>query len=69
MYRTIRDLYLETARRTRITPEVAVDRFHDHERLLQAIIARDPETAAQAMKEHLDKAYQIMSASETDSGG
>jgi len=66
MYRTIRDLYLETARRTRITPEVAHDRFHDHERLLQAVIARDPEAAAQAMKEHLDKAYQIMSASEPE---
>jgi GntR family transcriptional repressor for pyruvate dehydrogenase complex len=66
MYRTIRDLYLETARRTRITPEVASDRFHDHERLLQAVIARDPEAAARAMKEHLDKAYQIMSASEPE---
>lgn len=64
MYRTIRDLYLETARRTRINPDVASDRFHDHERLLQAVIARDPEAAAQAMKEHLDKAYQILSASE-----
>jgi GntR family transcriptional repressor for pyruvate dehydrogenase complex len=66
MYRTIRDLYLDTARRTRITPEVAADRFHDHERLLRAVIARDPEAAAQAMKEHLDKAYQIMSASEPE---
>jgi GntR family transcriptional repressor for pyruvate dehydrogenase complex len=66
MYRTIRDLYLETARRTRVTQEVARDRFHDHERLLQAVIARDPEAAAQAMKEHLDKAYQIMSASEPE---
>jgi len=66
MYRTIRDLYLETARRTRITPEVASDRFHDHERLLQAVITRDPEAAARAMKEHLDKAYQIMSASEPE---
>lgn len=66
MYRTIRDLYLETARRTRLTQEIALDRFHDHERLLQAIIARDPEAAAQAMKEHLDKAYHIMSASEPE---
>jgi GntR family transcriptional repressor for pyruvate dehydrogenase complex len=61
MYRTIRDLYLETARRTRITVEVAHDRLHDHEQLLQAIMARDPEGAARAMKTHLDKAYQIMS--------
>jgi GntR family transcriptional repressor for pyruvate dehydrogenase complex len=66
MYRTIRDLYLETARRTRITPEVARDRFHDHERLLQAVIDKDPEAAAHAMREHLDKAYQILSTAEPD---
>jgi GntR family transcriptional repressor for pyruvate dehydrogenase complex len=63
MYRTIRDLYLEIARRTRITPEIARDRYHDHEHLLQAVINHDPEAAAQAMKEHLDKAYQILSTS------
>ncbi len=67
MYRTIRDLYLETARQTRITPEIAHDRLHDHERILQAILARDPEAAAQAMKEHLEKAYQILTASEAGS--
>jgi len=61
MYRTIRDLYLEIARRTRLTPDIARDRFHDHERLLQAVINHDSTTAAQAMKEHLDKAYQILS--------
>jgi GntR family transcriptional regulator, transcriptional repressor for pyruvate dehydrogenase complex len=66
MYRTIRDLYVETARRTRLTPELASDRFHDHERLLQAVIAHDPEAAAQAMQEHLDKAYQILSAREPE---
>jgi len=66
MYRTIRDLYLETARQTRITPEIARDRLHDHERILQAILDRDPEAAAQAMKEHLEKAYQILTASEPD---
>src|SRR3990172_8329176 len=69
MYRTIRDLYLETARRTRITPEVAHDRLHDHEQLLQAVLARNPAAAAQAMKAHLDKAYQIMSASGTGKTG
>ncbi len=62
MYRTIRDLYLEIARRTRLTPEIALDRFHDHERLLQAVINHDSTAAAQAMKEHLDKAHQILSA-------
>ena len=66
MYRTIHDLYLETARRTRITPEAAHDRLHDHECILAAIMARDPETAAQVMKEHIDKAYQIMSAGEPE---
>lgn len=66
MYRTIRDLYLETARRTRVTQEVARDRFHDHERLLQAVMDKDPEAAAHAMREHLDKAYQILSTAEPD---
>jgi len=66
MYRTIHDLYLETARRTRITPEAARDRLHDHECILAAITARDPETAAQVMKEHIDKAYHIMSAGEPE---
>ena len=68
MYRTIRDLYLETARRTRISAEVARDRFHDHERLLKAVMDRDPEAAAQAMTEHLDKAFQILSVGAADKG-
>ena len=63
MYRTIRDLYLETARRTRVTPEIAQDRFHDHERILQAVAAHSPEAAAKAMEEHIEKGYQILSAS------
>ncbi|MFQ5857028.1 MAG: FadR/GntR family transcriptional regulator [Anaerolineae bacterium] len=62
MYRTIRDLYLETARQTRITPEIAQDRLHDHERIMQGVIARDPEAAAQAMREHLEKARRILTA-------
>lgn len=66
MYRTIRDLYLETARQTRVTPEIARNRLHDHERIFEAVLARDPEAAAQAMKEHLEKAYQILTAGETD---
>ena len=68
MYRTIRDLYLETARRTRVSAEVARDRFHDHERLLKAVMDRDPEAAAQAMTEHLDKAFQILSVGAADKG-
>ncbi len=66
MYRTIRELYLETARRTRITPEIALDRCRDHEDILQAVIDRDPEAAAQIMKDHLEKASQILSASEQE---
>lgn len=66
MYRTIRDLYLETARRTHISSEVAHDRVHDHECLLQAIVMRNPEAAASAMKSHIEKAYQIMSTGEPD---
>ncbi len=66
MYRTIRDLYLETARRTRITPEIALDRYHDHEAILQAVLDRDPEAAARVMKEHLEKACQILSANEQE---
>lgn len=60
MYRTIHDLFLEIARRMRATPETARDRLQDHERILQAIRARDPEAAAQAMQEHLAKAYKIL---------
>lgn len=62
MYRTIRGLYLDLARRTRITPEVAHDRNHDHERLLEAVIAHDPHRATAIMKEHIDKANHILSA-------
>lgn len=61
MYRTIHDLFLETARKTRVTHEIAVDRLHDHECILQAVADRDPEAAAKAMKEHLDKARRILS--------
>ncbi len=68
MYRTIRDLYLETARRTRITSQVAQDRLHDHERILQAVIDRDPEAVAEAMREHLQKARQILMAGEPTGG-
>lgn len=66
MYRAIRDLYIETARRTRITPAIAEGRLHDHEKLLQAIVNHDPQAAAQTMKAHLDKAYQILSTSESE---
>jgi len=61
MYRTIHDLFLETARRTRLTPGIALDRLRDHERIVQAVVDRDPETAAQVMQEHLAKAYRILS--------
>jgi GntR family transcriptional repressor for pyruvate dehydrogenase complex len=60
MYRTVRDLYLETAKRTRISPEVSQDRLHDHEEILQAILSRNPESAANIMRNHIDKACQIL---------
>lgn len=64
MYRTIRDLYLETARQTRITPEVARQRLEDHERILQGVMDRSPETVAQVMREHLEKARRILTTGE-----
>jgi GntR family transcriptional repressor for pyruvate dehydrogenase complex len=64
MYRTIRDLYLEIARRTRVSPEVARDRFHDHQQLFRAVSEHDPAAAAQAMRTHLAKASQILSTGE-----
>ncbi len=66
MYRTIYDLFLETARRTRVTPEMARDRLQDHEQIFRAIQARNPEAAAQAMQEHLEKAYKILMAGEPE---
>lgn len=66
MYRTIRDLYLETARRTHVSREIAHGRVRDHAELLQAIVSRSPETAASIMKSHIEKAYQIMSTSEPE---
>ncbi len=66
MYRTIYDLYLETARRTRVTPEAAQSRVQDHERIFQAIVDRDPNAAAQAMREHLEKAYQFLTTGELE---
>jgi GntR family transcriptional repressor for pyruvate dehydrogenase complex len=64
MYRTIYDLYLETARRTRVTPEAAQSRVQDHERIFQAIVDRDPHAAAQAIREHLEKGYQFLTTAE-----
>ncbi|MFQ5342140.1 MAG: FadR/GntR family transcriptional regulator [Anaerolineae bacterium] len=66
MYRTIHDLYLETARRTRITSQIARERLHDHELIFQAVTDRDPEAVAQAMREHLEKARQILTAGGQD---
>jgi len=66
MYRTIHDLYLETARRTRITSQIARERLHDHELIFQAVTDRDPEAVAQAMREHLEKARRILTAGGQD---
>ncbi|RME49679.1 MAG: FCD domain-containing protein, partial [Chloroflexi bacterium] len=48
--------------------QVAQDRLHDHERILQAVIDRDPEAVAEAMREHLQKARQILMAGEPTGG-
>ncbi len=37
MYKTVRDLYLETARQTQVTPESVEDRLHDHRRILECV--------------------------------
>ncbi len=66
MYRTIYDLFLETARRTRISQEAAHSRMHDHERIFQALVNRDPEEAAQVMREHLEGAYKFLMGSNSE---
>lgn len=63
MYRTIHDLYLETARQTRFTSEIARDRVCDHERIFEAICDRDPEAAANAMQDHIEKAGVFLTQS------
>ncbi len=66
MYRTIYDLFLETARRTRVSPQAAQSRVQEHERIFQAIVDRDPEAAAKAMQAHLESAYRLLMGTDGD---
>ncbi len=66
MYRTIYDLFVEMARRTRTSEEAAHSRMQDHERIFQAVLNRDPEEAAQAMREHLESAYKLLMDSDAE---
>jgi GntR family transcriptional repressor for pyruvate dehydrogenase complex len=60
MYKTVRDLYLETARQTQMTPESLKDRLHDHRRILECVEQPSPELASKLMAEHIDKGRQFL---------
>jgi len=60
MYRTVRDLYVETARRTQATPASMEDRLQDHRQLLESVERRDSEMAGRLMAEHIEKGKQFL---------
>lgn len=60
MYKTVRDLYLETARQTQVTPANAEDRLHDHRRILECVEQQNPEMASKLMAEHIEKGRQFL---------
>jgi GntR family transcriptional repressor for pyruvate dehydrogenase complex len=62
MYRTVRDLYLETARHTQMTPESAENRLQDHRRILECVEQQNPERASQLMAKHIEKGRQFLVA-------
>jgi GntR family transcriptional repressor for pyruvate dehydrogenase complex len=62
MYKTVRDLYLETARQTQMTPESVEDRLHDHRRILECVEQQSPELASKLMAEHIEKGRQFLAA-------
>jgi len=62
MYKTVRDLYLETARQTQMTPESAENRLQDHRQILESVEQQDPELASKLMAEHIDKGRQFLVA-------
>ncbi len=66
MYRTVRELYVETARRTQATPASMADRLRDHRRLLESVERRDPELAGQLMAEHIEKGKQFLARSQEE---
>ena len=62
MYRTVRDLYLETARQTQMTPESVENRLQDHRRILECVEQQNPEMASKLMAEHIEKGRQFLVA-------
>ncbi len=60
MYKTVRDLYLETARQTQMTPESVEDRLHDHRRILECVEQSSPELASKLMAQHIEKGRQFL---------
>jgi GntR family transcriptional repressor for pyruvate dehydrogenase complex len=62
MYKTVRDLYLETARQTQMTPGSVEDRLHDHRRILECVEQQNPEMASKLMAEHIEKGRQFLVA-------
>jgi GntR family transcriptional repressor for pyruvate dehydrogenase complex len=60
MYKTVRDLYLETARQTQMTPESAENRLQDHRRISECVEQQNPELASKLMAEHIEKGRQFL---------
>jgi DNA-binding FadR family transcriptional regulator len=60
MYRTVRDLYLEAARRTQRTPGSVENRLGDHRRILECVEQQNPERASQLMAEHIERGRQFL---------
>ena len=60
MYKTVRDLYLETARQMQMTPANAEDRLQDHRRILECIEQQNLELASKLMAEHIEKGRQLL---------
>ena len=62
MYKTVKDLYLETARETQVTPEIMENRLQDHRRILECVEQQNPELASLLMAEHIEKGRQFLAA-------
>lgn len=62
MYKTVRDLYVETARQTQTTRKSVENRLQDHRRILECIEQQNPELASKLMAEHIEKGKQFLTA-------
>jgi len=62
MYKTVRDLYLETARQTQMTPGSVENRLQDHRRIMESVEQQNPELASKLMAEHIEKGRQFLVA-------